>query len=151
MTQQATITRGAAGEGPAAPCACRGVRWVISPDALRMYVPAMLNGHAAAVSAAELAVLLDGDCIRAVLRLAYGAGERVEHELPLPAGGVTTLRDGVFEHVEAPGVLSMTLRRGDRDVRLVFAHSPLLGAVGLPGGVYDVPELLEISALNLAV
>ena len=135
----------------------RGVVWTISPDALRMYAPAMLNGHAAQVSEATLTIEFDGSGVgewggwggipRATLRLCYGSGERAEHALPLPLNAqVSIMRDEAvgFEHVEISGVLSMSLRLCDGGVpgALVYAHSPLLGAIGLPGGVYDVPRLL---------
>lgn len=126
--------------------AVRGVRWFISPDALRMYAPAMLNGHAAQVSAAELVIWMPPGAgrVRASLNLRYGASERAEHELPLPESRIAVTRDetGAMEHIEIAGVLNLTLRRGDGSPRLIYASSPLLAAIGLPGGVYDVPELL---------
>lgn len=126
--------------------AVRGIRWFISPDALRMYAPAMLNGHAALVSAAELVITLLAPAgeARAALNLRYGQAERAEHELPLPESRMVITRDetGSMEHIEIAGVLSLTLRRGDGPPRLLYASSPLLAAIGLPGGVYDVPELI---------
>jgi len=138
----------------AAAIAIRGVSWTISPDALRMYAPAMLNGRAAQVSEATLTIEFDGSdwgewggVPRATLRLCYGSEEDVDHTLPLPLGAQASItRDEAvgFEHVEIPGVLSMSLRTRDAGGtgRLLYAHSPLLGAIGLPGGVYDVPQLL---------
>lgn len=131
----------------------RGVRWIISPDALRMYAPAMLNGHAAQVSVAELVITIrSGEGRpRASLLLMYGASERTEHELPLPDSRIAIIREetggggegGAMEHIDIPGVLSLTLRRSQGELpRLIYAGSPLLAAIGLPGGVYDVPELL---------
>lgn len=140
MTRQASIPT----THSAANTAIRGVRWLISPDALRLYAPAMLNGHAAQVSGAELIIELAGEAPRALLRLRYGAADWAEHALPLPAAGAKNLLDAArgLRHIEIPGVLSMTLRADAAAIRLIYAHSPLLAAIGLPGGVYDVPELL---------
>ena len=122
------------------------VRWVISPDALRMYAPAMLNGHAARVSAAELVIEIgeiDGR-IRATLRLRYGSEQPAIHELPLPCETARTTRseDGRMLHTEAPGVISLTVLADGSRRALLYSHTPLLAAIGLPGGVYDVPELI---------
>ena len=141
MSRQAAISS----TSPAAKLACRGVRWAISPDALRMYAPAMLNGHAAQVSEAELIIDLASASPRALLRLRYGANDRAEHSLPLPQAArlfATMDETGTMESIEVPGVVSLTLRRGHDSPKLIYAHSPLLAAIGLPGGVYDVPELL---------
>jgi len=140
MTRHASISA----PSPAASIALRGVRWFISPDALRLYAPAMLNGHAAQVREAELVIDLAGESPRALLRLCYGAADRAEHTLPLPAARLTSTRDeaGAMESIDVPGVISLTFRRDHGAPRLVYAHSPLLAAIGLPGGVYDVPELL---------
>jgi len=140
MTRHASISA----PPPAASIALRGVRWFISPDALRLYAPAMLNGHAAQVREAELVIELTGESPRALLRLCYGPSDRADHALPLPAAGVAITRDEAasMEHIEIPGVISLTIARDRGAPRLIYAHSPLLAAIGLPGGVYDVPELL---------
>lgn len=129
---------------PAATVALRGVRWIISPDALRLYAPAMLNGHAEQVRDAELVIDLAGPTPRATLRLCYGASDHAEHALPLPAARPSTSRDesGSMEHIEIPGVVRLTIGHDRGEPRLIYAHSPLLASIGLPGGVYDVPELL---------
>jgi hypothetical protein len=140
MTRHASIS--APHTAPSA--ALRGVRWFISPDALRLYAPAMLNGHAAQVREAELIIDLAGESPRALLRLCYGPSDRADHALPLPAADVKVTPDesGTMEHIEIPGVISLTIGRGRGSPKLIYAHSPLLAAIGLPGGVYDVPELL---------
>ncbi len=145
MTRHATISGSRQGVHRAG--GVQAVRWSISPEALRMYAPAMLNGHAAQVSDAELVIEIDAASrsARATLRLRYGASDVAEHALPLPAGSSASVlcdEQSALEHVEIPGVVSLTLRRDNGSPRLVYAHSPLLGAIGLPGGVYDVPELL---------
>jgi hypothetical protein len=146
MTRPTTISRSEPIATTAIPVA--GVRWLISPDALRMYAPAMLNGHAAQVSEAELIIALQqrSEPAKATLTLRYGETERAEHTLPLPAASASITRDDArsFVHIEIPGIVSMTIRCGDHSAAptLIYAHSPLLAAIGLPGGVYDVPELL---------
>ena len=136
-----SATRAAAGQ-PAVACA---VRWAINPDALRMYAPAMLNGHAAQVSDAELVVSLNGqNRASATLRLVYGREDRAEHALSIPAADAMLMRDEEWGlvHIEVAGVLSVTLKADGFAYGLVYASSPLLSAIGLPGGVYDVPELV---------
>lgn len=146
MTRPTTISRSQPIAITAMPVA--GVRWLISPDALRMYAPAMLNGHAAQVSGAELiiALLQGSEPAKATLMLRYGGAERAEHTLPLPIASASITRDDAraMVHIEIPGIVSMTIHSSDRAAapRLIYAHSPLLAAIGLPGGVYDVPELL---------
>lgn len=140
------MTRHAAISAPhtAPSAALRGVRWFISPDALRLYAPAMLNGHAAQVREAELIIDLTDNSPRALLRLCYGPSDRADHALPIPAAAVAITPDesGTMEHIEIPGVISLTIGRNRGEPKLIYAHSPLLAAIGLPGGVYDVPELL---------
>ncbi|MBX3407645.1 MAG: hypothetical protein KF869_12875 [Phycisphaeraceae bacterium] len=144
MTRQATIADSGPARQVAGACGVRGVRWRISPDALRAYAPAIVNGRSAELTAAEL--FIDLDPPRAVLVLISARGDRAEHALPLAAAAPEIVRDeprGLL-HIDLPGVLAMCLRaNGDRRAALVYAHTPLLAAIGLPGGVYDVPVLVE--------
>lgn len=140
MMQPRTIAKAAANSPPCGLCGVRAVRWAISPDALRAYAPAVLNGHASELAAAELRIELDPP--RAALVLTYSRGDRAEHALPIAGGEPTTTRDesrGLL-HIEVPGAVSLCLRmRGDVAGQIVYAQTPLLAAIGLPGGVYDVP------------
>jgi len=43
-----------------------------------------------------------------------------------------------LEHLEIPAVLHATYRRGERGVRLLYARTPLLTALGIPGGRYEL-------------
>lgn len=142
MTRHASIPARPAAVG----IAIRGVRWYISPDALRLYAPAMLNGHAAQVSAAELIIEFISGSPRAMLRLCYGPADCAEHALPVPSAHAECMHDEAcgLRHIEIEGVLSLTFRADVSEPKLIYAHSPLLAAIGLPGGVYDVPELLAI-------
>jgi len=51
-------------------------------------------------------------------------------------GGVRITRDGEHTHVEADGLLSATFR--GRDASPVFVRTPLLAAIGVPGGRYEL-------------
>lgn len=59
---------------------------------------------------------------------------------PLTASGrAAILNDDELLHVDAPGVVSATVRRADLAGRPLFLRTPLLGAMGLAGGRYEVP------------
>lgn len=59
---------------------------------------------------------------------------------PLAASGrASIVNDDDLLHVDAPGMLSATLRRADLAGRPLFVRTPLLAAMGLPGGRYEVP------------
>jgi hypothetical protein len=59
---------------------------------------------------------------------------------PLTAAGrAAILNDDELLHVDAPGVVSATVRRADLAGRPLFLRTPLLGAMGLAGGRYEVP------------
>lgn len=59
---------------------------------------------------------------------------------PLTAAGrAAILNDDELLHVDAPGLLSATVRRADLAGRPLFLRTPLLGAMGLLGGRYEVP------------
>ena len=55
------------------------------------------------------------------------------------AGRAAILNDDELLHVDAPGVVSATVRRADLAGRPLFLRTPLLGAMGLAGGRYEVP------------
>lgn len=143
MTRQAAIVDSGTAQRRAVPRGVHAVRWRISPDALRAYAPAIVNGRAAELAAAEL--LVDLDPPRAVLVLVSARGERSEHALPFASAAPEIVRDeprGLL-HVEIPGELSLCVRlAGDQPATLVYAQTSLLAAIGLPGGVYDVPALV---------
>lgn len=59
---------------------------------------------------------------------------------PLTAAGrAAILNDDELLHVDAPGVVTATVRRADLAGRPLFLRTPLLGAMGLAGGRYEVP------------
>jgi hypothetical protein len=144
MTPQAAIADSGSAQRRAALCGVHAVRWRISPDALRAYAPAIVNGRGAELAAAELLVYLDPP--RAILSLVSARGDRIEHALPLTPAAPQIVRDqsrGLL-HIEIPGGLSLCVRSaGDRPASLLYARTSLLAALGLPGGVYDVPALVE--------
>jgi hypothetical protein len=50
--------------------------------------------------------------------------------------------DGI-EHVDVSGVVSLSLRRGeDGRVELLYARTPLLQTLGVPGGCCERPEIV---------
>lgn len=141
MTRHATIAADPA-LPPALGAGVRAVVWAISPDALRAYAPAIVNGHGAELVSAELRI--DLSPARAALVLVSRRGERLEHILPIPAGASSVTADPSrgLAHVEIPGALTLCARtRGDGSAEIVYAQTPLLAALGLPGGVYEVPGL----------
>ncbi len=59
---------------------------------------------------------------------------------PLVARGCATVTaDDDLLHVDAPGLLAATVRRADLAGRPLFLRTPLLAAMGLAGGRYEVP------------
>lgn len=146
MTRHATIASDHARPAAGGPLV-RAVRWTISPDALRAYAPAIVNGHASELAAAELRVELHPP--RAALVLTYARGDRAEHALPLGPDAPVIERDEArgLTHVELAGAVALCLRTGpDGAPEIVYAQTPLLAAIGLPGGVYDVPSILPNNA-----
>lgn len=145
MMQPRTISKAAVNSQPIWLCGVRGVRWRISPDALRAYAPAIVNGRSAELAAAELRIELDPP--RAALSLTYSRGDRVEHALPIACEAPVITRDEARDlvHIELSGALSLCLQASGHSAgAIIYAQTPLLAAIGLPGGVYDVPTPVVI-------
>lgn len=87
--------------------------------------------------AAELTVTVDDRRVVAELRGVDGA------ELVGEGGPVRIERVGEMEHVDVPGVVSLSVRRGaDGVAELLYARTPLLEAIGVPGGCAERPEMV---------
>jgi len=79
----------------------------------------------------------DGSCARVQAYLA----DPVHHQrFALVGGGgaVAIVEDGAWLHIEAPNLLSATLRAGDASAKPLYVKTPLLAAMGLGGGRYEV-------------
>lgn len=160
MRSQANIlsaTRSSAEAGPNAITAVTGVtgvavaiRWAISPGALLIAEPAraLLNGHAATLTGAELVITLDGQGRASAelhVMMRGGASDRIPIELSVNQASI--VEDGRMTHADVPGVLRSSFVRGDAGddgaMTIVYARSELLQSVlGLSGGVYEQPELV---------
>jgi hypothetical protein len=128
------------------------VRWGISAGAL-VAAPAgarLLNGHAATLKRCWLVAEVGegeqgGAWVRVRLDFEHAGGGRESlmlTEAPGAAGTITRDVEGWLS-VDAPGVLAVTARAGERGAELVYARCGLLtDRLGLPGGVYDAPELV---------
>lgn len=89
--------------------------------------------------AAELSICVDDRRGVAVLREADGT-ESVVGE----GGPVRVERVGEVEHLDVPGVVSLSVRRAaDGRVELLYARTGLLEVLGVPGGCAERPELVE--------
>lgn len=132
------------------------VRWDIGARALVSASAGakLLNGHAAGLRACSLLVRVtgldgSGPClVRASLELVMGGGAGGQSDsIPLTEtpGAIATLTDdpaAACVSIDAPGLLSLTVRTAGAEPALLFARSGLLAdRLGLPGGVYDAPEL----------
>ena len=53
-------------------------------------------------------------------------------------GTVERTLDGDFIHLDSPGLLAATIRSGDPSARPLFLRSPIMAALGLGGGRYEV-------------
>jgi hypothetical protein len=90
----------------------------------------------ASPNTAELAITVDDRSASAVLTVGSAAtpagdGGPVHHE-----------RADGLEHIDVAGVVSMTLRRGtDGSLELLYARTPLLESLGVPGGCVEPPLL----------
>lgn len=128
------------------------LRWDVSPRALTAAGAGarLLNGHAATLRSCSLVVRVQGldgrgGCVahaRLDLRMAGGQTDSIPLT-ELPGVSATLDIDAATDclNVEAPGVLSLTLRTREA-LALRFARTPLLtDRLGLPGGVYDAPGL----------
>lgn len=123
--------------------------WTISPAAM-VAAPgadALLNGHAATLSGAELHVRVSpAGNLTADLLLKVRSGKADRLPLELPGGSLASLliddRLGML-HIDAPGLLSATLELSDdQDPKLAFARTALLyDALHLVGGTYDAPRM----------
>ena len=86
---------------------------------------------------AELTVTIEDRRVVAELRSASGAESVGE------GGPVRVERAGEIEHVDVPGVISLSVRRGAHGVaELLYARTPLLEAIGVPGGCAERPEMV---------
>ena len=58
-------------------------------------------------------------------------------------GSVVVDRDNGLMHIDAPGVLSMSIAPSDNadGARLLFARSPLIASLGVQGGQCEAPRL----------
>lgn len=129
-----------------------GVRWDISPVALVAAAPgrALLNGHAATLTRAALEIsIAPGGRISAelVVTMRDGSVDRIPMELPpvvISRASDPSPRGGSIEHLDAPGVLHLTLHTGaGASPCIAYAATPLLQSVlGLAGGVYDQPTIV---------
>lgn len=133
------------------------IAWEISPRALLAAPGAkVLNGHAARLRSARLALRVDlHDLARAGLsgpcavHVHLDAGlDRDEHdavELTMAHVGQWSMDEQTgWLLLDVPGVLHAVIGcdgNGSPN-RVVYARTPTLsGALGLPGGVYDAPSL----------
>lgn len=67
---------------------------------------------------------------------------RLDGRRSLATSSVVVTADGELEHLDAPGVLSMTLRlRGDATGEVLYARTPLLESLGVTGGCIERPRL----------
>jgi hypothetical protein len=119
--------------------------WVLSPRALRAGAAAMLNGHAAALTAAELRWHVRVDAggtgsARAELALTYrdaGPERRVLFDGPADVG--LDARTGLV-HVEVGQRLRAVLAGPAGTV--LYAATSVWHELGLTGGTYGVPALV---------
>lgn len=58
-------------------------------------------------------------------------------ELPCSRGAATIRTEGDLLHIDAPGLLSATFRDGAP----LYAFTPMLAALGIPGGRYELIAL----------
>jgi len=85
---------------------------------------------------ASITVTIDGASASAVLVTLAGRRE-------LAAAPVVTSTAEGLRHIDAPGVVAMTLTVGaDGEPLVVYARTPLLEAVGVPGGCVERPRLV---------
>ena len=130
---------------PNAPAPALAIAWAISPRALvaAPAAAALLNGHAARLVACVLVWTIDDETASAWLELTVAGGER-DGLVLVERGAVVRVEDAGagLVHIDVPGLLRATLRPGPDGVEILFARTTLLNArLGLPGGVYDRPEL----------
>lgn len=86
--------------------------------------------------AATLAVTVDAQAAVATLIC-----EGCEPVVVAQGGPVRLERAGALEHIDVPGVLSLTLRVSGGVAELLYARTPLLEALGVPGGCAERPEI----------
>lgn len=104
------------------------LRWTISPDAARAAGLSSSPGDAPAI---ELVVPWTGD-VRAAAAEFIDGKHRRELTVP-PATAEWTSNDGMH-HLDLPGVLTLSVRAKGAGVEVVYARTPLLAALGIPGG-----------------
>lgn len=137
------------------------IAWEISARSLLVSPGAkVLNGHAKRLRTARLRIGIDlfginptgvpGTCLVHVhLDAALDRSERDQIELTPPQMGQWSIDVGTGRVlVEVPGVLDAVVEcdTSGHAERLVYARTPMLkSTLGLPGGVYDAPELIAIT------
>ncbi|MEI7658451.1 MAG: hypothetical protein WCK33_10335 [Phycisphaerae bacterium] len=118
----------------------------------RALVAATAQGRASALFETAPSLAADGPDVHLCFVVDH-AGDRVDASVrcelvdassgdrwPLTTSGrAAIVNDDDLLHVDAPGLLSATLRRADLAGRPLFLRTPLLGAMGLAGGRYEVP------------
>jgi hypothetical protein len=119
--------------------------WDVLPDlpALAPFTPTP-----AALTHARLVIGLRQDSLHAALELAHkGASSPSRIPLPTTDAPITLSFERTpdsytadFAHINAPGVLTATIAiHRDHTPRALYARTPLLRSLGLPGGGYDRP------------
>lgn len=114
------------------------VRWLISRSAVATARPDLVRRDSGEPVVLEmLAAAADG---RWACEAALVDGGRRD-EIPVSAsesGAWSRDAETGLEHLEVPGVLHATYRRAGGGVRLLYVRTPLLAALGIPGGRYEL-------------
>lgn len=85
--------------------------------------------------ACQVRVSVCGPVARVELWPEGGAASELSH------AAVTRVADDGLLHLHAPGVLTATVRLGAEGPALLYARTPLLETLGVPGGTADRPVL----------
>jgi hypothetical protein len=125
----ATLPTTSARSGTVRPAAATlSFRWTVSPDAARAAGLSAIPSEAPAV---EVVVPWTGDVRTATAEFIDGPHRR-ELAVP-PTTGAWTSSDGMH-HLDLPGVLTLSVRAKGAGVEVVYARTPLLAALRIPGG-----------------
>lgn len=122
--------------------------WEILPDVpgIASFIP-----PAATLTQARLVMVFGGHTVGAFLELTLKGvptptrspllNSRTPATLSLEQGGGAAAQGGLhLVHIHAAGVLTATIDAGqDRTPRVLYARTPLLMSLGVPGGAYDRP------------
>jgi len=109
------------------------LRWNISTSALERMIGAPVLDRSASTTSVALDLTINADASGvSVLRADRVELAREEHR----AGELLVVEDAgrSMEHVDAPGVVSCTLRGG----KVIYARAPIFGRLGLLGGRYEL-------------